>query len=548
MKIQLDFSKSTLAERLEVANRYAHSNLSAKNCKHIADYILWSRDENGTCISKNEDFELSSKWSASQPDSMEAIMEQEGTPPNFHAIGEIPPTLVRKQKFSRAEALASPLAPHFKALFEEIDRLDVLISFAMGKEPREELVNRIEPSCLFALRAKAAKLSPKELQRARHDLVDLRTEQYELRDSYKPQLRNAKQPLGKVELAPLEIEPLGLWAEPTTTLGKFLWADEPIPPANEEDRRRLAQALKRLLARTCKQTCKQDTRQAPTQEGLQDGLHEREVENLSNATARTCKQMSKQNTSLQENSNKTHEREVKIGSNATARSSRQHTKPNKIEEHSCQTEAGLHEREVENLSHNSDGLQQRAVENSCQTDERAVENSCQIEAGLHERAVTFDLRDPNSWLQLLPYYNTIYNAKLEAEERHDIESEAPSLWNTIQYYFDRALMQAEYRLIVEMKSENWRNEDINNELRRRNLKTFSVNYISTIYKKRIPKLLAQAVEAHYELALALDQPDEWKRCSKCGKLLHLDSNHFRRLGKSKDGFVGSCKQCDKKKR
>lgn len=496
MKIQLDFSKSSLSDRLEVANRYAHANLSAKNCKHIADYLLWSRDENGICISKNEDFELSSKWSASQPNSIEAIMEAETHMPNFHAVGEIPPTLVRKQKFSRADALASPLAPHFRALFEEIDRLDVLISFAMGKEPREELVNRMEPSCLFALRAKAAKLSPKELQRARHDLVDLRTEQYELRDSYKPQLRNAKQPIGKVELAPLEIEPLGLWVSPTTTLGKFLWADEPTPPANEEDRRRLAQALKRLLARTCKPSCEQDTRQTKIEEGL-------------------------------------HEREVKIGSHATARSSRQDTKQNKIEEHSCQNEDGLHERAVEKTSYDSDCLHEREVKNSCQTDEREV---------------TFDLRDPNSWLQLLPYYNTIYNAKLEVEERHDIESEAPALWNTIQYYFDRALMQAEYRLIVEMKSENWRNEDINNELRRRNLKTFSVNYISTIYKKRIPKLLAQAVEAHYELALALDQPDEWKRCSKCGKLLHLDSNHFRRLGKSKDGFVGSCKQCDKKKR
>jgi len=485
VKIQLDFSKSSLSDRLEVANQYAHANLSAKNCKHIADYILWSRDENGTCISKSEDFELSSKWSASQPDSMEAIMEAETHIPNFYTVGEIPPTLVRKQKFSRAEALASPLAPHFKALFDEIDRLDVLIAFAMGKEPREELVNRIEPSCLFALRAKAAKLSPKELQRARHDLVDLRTEQYELRDSYKPQLRNAKQPLGKVELAPLEIEPLGLWTSPTTTLGKWLWADEPTPLANEEERAKLAQALKRLLARTCEQTSKQDA-------------------------------------IGQENSSKTDERAVKIGSNATARSSRQDIKQTQIEEHSCQNEVGLQQRAVEKTSHDSDCL--------------------------HEREVTFDLRDPNSWLQLLPYYNTIYNAKLEAEERHDIESEAPALWNTIQYYFDRALMQAEYRLIVEMKSENWRNEDINNELRRRNLKTFSVNYISTIYKKRIPKLLAQAVEAHYELALALDQPDEWKRCSKCGKLLHLDSNHFRRLGKSKDGFVGSCKQCDKKKR
>ena len=496
MKIQLDFSKSSLSDRLEVANRYAHANLSAKNCKHIADYILWSRDENGTCISKNEDFELSSKWSASQPDSMEAIMEAETHIPNFHTVGEISPTLVRKQKFSRAEALASPLAPHFKALFDEIDRLDVLISFAMGKEPREELVNRMEPSCLFALRAKAAKLSPKELQRARHDLVDLRTEQYELRDSYKPQLRNAKQPLGKVELAPLEIEPLGLWASPTTTLGKFLWAEEPTPPNNDEDRRRLAQALKRLLARTCKQTT--------TQTQTQNSLHEREVINLSHATARSCKQACKQD-----------------------------IKQTPTEEHSCQNEVGLQQRAVEKTSHDSDCLHEREVKNLCQN---------------HERAVTFDLRDPNSWLQLLPYYNTIYNAKLEAEERHDIESEAPALWNTIQYYFDRALMQAEYRLIVEMKSENWRNEDINNELRRRNLKTFSVNYISTIYKKRIPKLLAQAVEAHYELALALDQPDEWKRCSKCGKLLHLDSNHFRRLGKSKDGFVGSCKQCDKKKR
>lgn len=500
MKIQLDFSKSSLSERLEVANQYAHANLSAKNCKHIADYILWSRDENGICISKNEDFELSSKWSASQPDSMEAIMEAETHTPNFYTVGEIPPTLVRKQKFSRADALASPLAPHFKVLFDEIDRLDVLIAFAMGKEPREELVNRMEPSCLFALRAKAAKLSSKELQRARHDLVDLRTEQYELRDSYKPQLRNAKQPIGKVELAPLEIEPLGLWVEPTTTLGKFLWAEEPTPPTNEEERAKLAQALKRLLARTCKHT----TMQTQTQNSLHDGLHEREVINLSHATARSCKQACKQD-----------------------------TKQTPTEEHSCQNEDGLQQRAVEKTSHDSDCLHEREVKNSCQTDERAV---------------TFDLRDPNSWLQLLPYYNTIYNAKLEAEERHDIESEAPLLWNTIQYYFDRALMQAEYRLIVEMKSENWRNEDINNELRRRNLKTFSVNYISTIYKKRISKLLAQAVEAHYELALALDQPDEWKRCSKCGKLLHLDSNHFRRLGKSKDGFVGSCKQCDKKKR
>lgn len=483
MKIQLDFSKSKLSDRLEVAAQYAHSNLSAKNCKHIADYILWSRDENGICVSKNEDFELSSKWSQSQPDSIEGLLEQEGAPPTFHAVGEIPPTLVRKQKFSRAEALASPLVSHFKALFDEIDRLDVLIAFAMGKEPREELVNRMEPSCLFALRAKAAKLSPKELQRARHDLVDLRTEQYELRDSYKPQLRNAKQPTSKMELPHMEVAPLGLWVEPTTTLGKFLWVDNPTPPTDEETRRKLASALRALVGRTTHTQSEEDYNK------IHEGSHERAVKIGSYATARTCKQTCKQD-----------------------------IKQTPTEEHSCQIEVGLHE---------------RAVKNSCQT---AV------------RAVDFDLRDPNSWLQLLPYYNTIYNAKLEAEERHDVESEAPALWNTIQYYFNRAHMQAEYRLIVEMKSENWRNEDINNELRRRGLKTFSVNYISTIYKKRIPKLLAQAVETHFELALALDQPDEWKHCSKCGKLLHLDSNHFRRLGKSKDGFVGSCKQCDKKKR
>lgn len=493
MKIQLDFSKSTLSDRLEVAAQYAHSNLSAKNCKHIADYILWSRDENGKCISKNENFELSSKWSASQPDSLEGFLEQEGIPPTFHEIGSIPPTLVRKQKFSRAEALASPLAPHFKALFDEIDKLDVLIAFAMGNEPREELVNRIEPSCLFALRAKAAKLTPKELQRARHDLVDLRTEQYELRDSYAPQLKHAQQTMGKAELPRIEVAPLGLWAEPTATLGKFLWADNPTPPSDEATRKKLAQALRALVGRTPKQTQSDEK-----DKNIQEGLHERAVENLSHQTGRTSEHTCEQNTNSQENTSKIH---------------------------TCS-----HEREVENLSHKTNGLHEREVKNSCQTTVRAV-----------------DLRDPNSWLQLLPYYNTIYNAKLEAEERHDIESEAPLLWNTIQYYFDRAHMQAEYRLIVDMKSENWRNEDINAELRRRGLKTFSVNYISTIYKKRIPKILAQAVETHFELALALDQPDEWKHCTKCGKLLHLDGNNFRRLHKSKDGFVGSCKQCDKKK-
>lgn len=525
MKIQLDFSKSTLADRLEVAAQYAHSNLTAKNCKHIADYILWSRDENGTCVSKNEDFELSSKWSASQPDSIDGLLEQEGIPPTFYAMGEIPPTLIRKQKFSRAEALASPLAPHFKTLFDEIDRLDGVISFAMGNEPREELVNRMEPSCLFALRAKAAKLSPKELQRARHDLVDLRTEQYELRDSYKPQLKHAQQAIGKAEFPHIEIEPLGLWVEPTTTLGKFLWAENPVPPSDEATRKKLAGALRALVGRTSRQ----DTKQTQTQEGLQ----QRAVGNLSHATGRTCEQACKQNTTPHENTSKIDERAVEKTNNVASRSSeqtcKQDTKQTQIEDG---LQDGLQQRAVKKTSHNSDGLHEREVKNSCQT---------------HEHEVNFDLRDPNSWLQLLPYYNTIYNAKLEAEERHDIESEAPALWNTIQYYFDRAHMQAEYRLIVEMKSENWRNEDINNELRHRNLKPFSVNYISTIYKKRIPKILAQAVETHFELALALDQPDEWKHCSKCGKLLHLDSNNFRRLSKSKDGFVSSCKQCDKKK-
>ena len=37
--------------------------------------------------------------------------------------------------------------------------------------------------------------------------------------------------------------------------------------------------------------------------------------------------------------------------------------------------------------------------------------------------------------------------------------------------------------------------------------------------------------------------DRTKKCNKCGRRLPLDSNHFRKSNKTKDGFQGTCKEC-----
>jgi hypothetical protein len=103
------------------------------------------------------------------------------------------PTKVKREVFSRKEALAKCpdyLVETFTALFRQIDELELTINYyelmhgRRKKPPRAELVNRFASEECAALEEKASHWNQYKYLKMRHELVDLRREQFTLRDSF----------------------------------------------------------------------------------------------------------------------------------------------------------------------------------------------------------------------------------------------------------------------------------------------------------------------------------------------------------------------------
>jgi hypothetical protein len=77
---------------------------------------------------------------------------------------------------------------------------------------------------------------------------------------------------------------------------------------------------------------------------------------------------------------------------------------------------------------------------------------------------------------------------------------------------------------------------------------YSLEYISSLWRNKIPKMLAEAAEKEYLIWHYTEvEKGQWKRCSKC-KQIKLAHNYFFSKNKtSKDGYYSICKECRNKK-
>ena len=77
---------------------------------------------------------------------------------------------------------------------------------------------------------------------------------------------------------------------------------------------------------------------------------------------------------------------------------------------------------------------------------------------------------------------------------------------------------------------------------------YSLEYISSLWRNKIPKMLAEAAEKEYLIWHYTEvEKGQWKRCSKC-KQIKLAHNYFFSKNKtSKDGYYSICKDCRNKK-
>jgi hypothetical protein len=106
-----------------------------------------------------------------------------------------------------------------------------------------------------------------------------------------------------------------------------------------------------------------------------------------------------------------------------------------------------------------------------------------------------------------------------------------------------------YEDIVTYKIDGLQNKDIQNKIEEKYNIRYSVEYISSLWRNKIPKLIAEAAQKkwlvwHY----TEEEPGKWKKCSRCGQIKLAHPKFFSKNKSSKDGYYSICKDCRNKKR
>ena len=241
-RLHLDFSIPGTQERKDFVDEYIQRPefirvpLTEDELETIANYILWGKDPDGMSCTQRGEIQIETRnktWQRDDTESLDAMMES----PTFNEASLRRPTEARtriaREVFDRDEALAqcpSHMRPVFEELFARIDRLEMQIhfyEFAHGKrkeEPRASLLRKFTPAQIEAAQKLASTWNQYKYLKQRHLIVELRRDQFTLRDSYieKHMRHTPPEPdLDPVNLdfgAEIPVFPIGLLGEPFSNL------------------------------------------------------------------------------------------------------------------------------------------------------------------------------------------------------------------------------------------------------------------------------------------------------------------------------------------
>lgn len=143
------------------------------------------------------------------------------------------------------------------------------------------------------------------------------------------------------------------------------------------------------------------------------------------------------------------------------------------------------------------------------------------------------------------YYLLENYLDLEGESENNPESTIGLILRTLDFYIDIANLNESKKVILEYKKNKIRNEVIRDKLKKDFNLNHSANYISTIWKQKVCRDIAEAARLHYDYFLNREKPFAWKKCVQCGKIKLKDTREFMRKSRSSDGLASRCKECDK---
>lgn len=169
------------------------------------------------------------------------------------------------------------------------------------------------------------------------------------------------------------------------------------------------------------------------------------------------------------------------------------------------------------------------------------ENISISDNGVAEDAGLISLFDPAHISTLLCSYT-----KIKESSWGDFSSDSYYLMYDLDNLVESTLKE-DYPLyydIVIHKIDGKKNIEIQELLQEKYGTTHSVEYISSLWRKKIPKLLAEKEQENYlEWYYTYKEKGTWKRCSKCGEYKLANNKFFSKNGASKDGFYSICKSC-----
>ena len=142
-------------------------------------------------------------------------------------------------------------------------------------------------------------------------------------------------------------------------------------------------------------------------------------------------------------------------------------------------------------------------------------------------------------------YNLILNyEEIAAAAEDDVSFNG--ILKTLAFYENMASLTPCQKRVIELKKKGLKNREIADIVNKEFGKAYTVNYISTIFRQKVIKKINESAKLHLEIIENLPFPENFKRCSCCGKSLLKDPRNFIRKTRTSDGYAARCKICDKK--
>ena len=179
-KFKLDFSIESSKDRLEAIKSIPLDTLTKKDLETISNYILYGKDEDGTSIVQRKEVQIKSKFNSYQKKenlvtSLDALMESPTFDENIFQKNKTIYKKVKPETLYKNEKVKDIVG--MKELWESIETLQEIKDQNTGKKELQEGTPVLDSTQLYYLN---------------HQLIELYSQQYVLKDSKFPTIFTKK--------------------------------------------------------------------------------------------------------------------------------------------------------------------------------------------------------------------------------------------------------------------------------------------------------------------------------------------------------------------